>query len=87
MGDAGLQKIESINRRLAPALIFAAVTVWFFQTFIMGSDMFWHLAAGRDICERGAVPTTDPFSHTFGGKEWLNHEWLTDVIFWTTRVR
>ncbi|MCH8840591.1 MAG: hypothetical protein IH831_07950, partial [Planctomycetes bacterium] len=82
MGDAGLQKIESINRKLAPALIFAAVSVWFFQTFIMGSDLFWHLAAGRDIWQRGSVPHTDPFSHTFGGREWLNHEWLWDIIYW-----
>ena len=82
MGDAGLQKIESINRRLAPALIFAAVSAWFFQSFIMGSDLFWHLAAGRDIWQRGSVPHSDPFSHTFGGREWLNHEWLWDIIYW-----
>jgi tetratricopeptide (TPR) repeat protein len=82
MGDAGLQNIESINRKLAPALIFAAVSVWFFQTFIMGSDMFWHLAAGRHIWENGAVPQTDPFSFTFGGKPWVNHEWLWDIVYW-----
>jgi len=83
MGDAGLQKIESINRKLAPALIFAAVSAWFFQTFIMGSDLFWHLAAGREICQLGSVPRTDPFSYTFGGKEWVNHEWLWDVVYWS----
>ena len=82
MGEAGLQNIESINRKLAPALIFAAVTAWFFQTFIMGSDLFWHLAAGRNICEQGAVPQTDPFSYTFGGKPWVNHEWLWDIVYW-----
>ena len=82
MDDAGLQKIESINRKLAPALIFAAVSAWFFQVFIMGSDLFWHLAAGREICQLGSVPWTDPFSYTFGGKEWVNHEWLWDVVYW-----
>lgn len=82
MNDAGLQKINAINRRLAPALIFAATSAWFFQAFIMGSDLFWHLASGRDIWERGGVPQTDPFSYTFGGREWANHEWLWDVIYW-----
>jgi len=82
MGEASLQNIESINRRLAPALILAAVSAWFFQTFIMGSDLFWHLAAGRDIWQNGAVPQTDPYSYTFGGKPWVNHEWLWDIIYW-----
>ncbi len=83
MGEAGLQNIESINRKLAPALILAAVSAWFFRTFIMGSDLFWHLAAGRNICEQGRVPQTDPFSYTFGGKPWVNHEWLWDIIYWS----
>ena len=75
--------LETINRRvLAPLVIFAAVSALFFQQFIMGSDMFWHLAAGRNIWETGTVPSTDVFSHSFAGKEWLNHEWLWDVIHW-----
>lgn len=82
MEDTQSQSLDTVNRVLAPAAIFAAVTAWFFQQFIMGSDLFWHLAAGRDIWERGAVPRTDPFSHTFGGKPWTNHEWLWDVIYW-----
>jgi tetratricopeptide (TPR) repeat protein len=82
MNDAGLEKIDAINQKLAPALIFAAVSAWFFQAFIMGSDLFWHLASGRDIWQRGGVPSTDPFSYTFGGQEWANHEWLWDVIYW-----
>lgn len=83
MDEPQPQSLETINRRvLAPAVIFGAVTAWLFQTFIMGSDLFWHLAAGRDIWERGEVPSTDPFSHTFGGEHWTNHEWLWDCIYW-----
>lgn len=83
MEEPQSDSLEKFNRSLlAPAAIFAAVTAWFFQQFIMGSDLFWHLAAGRDIWERGAVPRTDPFSHTYGGKEWTNHEWLWDVLYW-----
>ena len=83
MEEPQSQSLETINRRIiAPAVIFGAVSAWFFQTFIMGSDLFWHLAAGRNIVENGSVPSTDPFSHSFAGKEWLNHEWLWDVIYW-----
>ena len=83
MEEPQSQSLETINRRvIGPAVIFGAVTAWLFQTFIMGSDLFWHLAAGRDIWERGEVPRTDPFSHTFGGQHWTNHEWLWDCIYW-----
>lgn len=82
MNEAALQQIDSFTRKLAPVVIFAAVTAWFFRTFIMCSDLFWHLAAGRDIWERGHVPQTDPFSYTFGGRHWANHEWLWDAIYW-----
>lgn len=43
-------------------------------------DTFWHIAAGRWIWVHGAVPTTDPFSHTLAGAPWVAHEWLAELI-------
>ncbi|MEO8247168.1 MAG: hypothetical protein ABI622_08640 [Chloroflexota bacterium] len=43
------------------------------------ADYFWHLATGHLIAERGAVPSTDPFSFTWGGP-WVAHEWLGEVL-------
>ena len=43
------------------------------------ADYFWHLATGRLIAERGAVPATDPFSFTWGGP-WVAHEWLGQLV-------
>jgi hypothetical protein len=45
-------------------------------------DLWWHLATGRFIVQHGAVPHTDPFSYTIAGKEWIAHEWLTDVLLY-----
>ncbi|MGM0440865.1 MAG: hypothetical protein ACQEQC_00355 [Elusimicrobiota bacterium] len=45
-------------------------------------DLFWHLKTGEEIAAEGFV-SNDPFSWTFPGKEWLNHEWLTQFIFYT----
>jgi hypothetical protein len=37
---------------------------------------------GRLITAEGAVPSVDRLSYTFEGQEWMNHEWLWDVVFW-----
>ena len=42
-------------------------------------DTFWHLRTGEGILDHRAVPFTDPFSFTFGGKAWHVHEWLGEV--------
>jgi tetratricopeptide (TPR) repeat protein len=75
----------SVWRSLQPALAVAGAlltaSAWF-QPSVAGSDLWWHLASGREIWSRGAPPTTDPFSYTFAGREWLNHEWLWDFLYW-----
>jgi hypothetical protein len=43
------------------------------------SDTWWHLATGRLIAERGAVPIADPFSFTAAGAPWINRQWLFDL--------
>ena len=43
-------------------------------------DCWTHLAAGRTICEEWAVPRQDPFSWTYEGAEWVDHEWLFQVV-------
>ena len=45
------------------------------------SDYWWHLATGNWILDHHHVPTTDPFSWTHGGEEWVAHEWLAAVLF------
>lgn len=45
-------------------------------------DLWWHLRAGQFILETGAIPHSDPFSFTAQGKEWITHEWLSEVILY-----
>jgi hypothetical protein len=45
------------------------------------TDTWWHLATGRWILDNRAIPTTDPFSWTAQGKEWVAHEWATEALF------
>ena len=61
------------------AALLGAAAWW--QPSVAGSDLWWHLASGRQIWRTG-IPSTDEFSWTFAGKRWMNHEWLWDVAYW-----
>lgn len=43
-------------------------------------DYWWHLAMGNLILDHHRVPTSDPFSWTYAGKNWVVDEWLAEVI-------
>lgn len=46
---------------------------------ITDPDFWWHLSAGQYMLENATVPHVDPFSFTTRGKEWITHEWLSEV--------
>ncbi|HET7576069.1 MAG TPA: hypothetical protein VFK19_05815 [Sphingomicrobium sp.] len=43
-------------------------------------DVSWHIATGQWILDHRAIPRTDPFSYTWGGKPWVPIEWLAEVM-------
>lgn len=44
------------------------------------ADTLWHIKAGSIMLEQRGLLSHDIFSHTAGGKAWLAHEWLSEVI-------
>ncbi|GAA4001820.1 hypothetical protein GCM10022211_11150 [Sphingomonas humi] len=74
----GLDAYASALQAALP-LLFAFMIAFLAQIFLDG-DTGWHLGAGKWIVAHGAVPTTDPFSHTMPGKAWTAHEWLAEVV-------
>ncbi len=51
------------------------------------SDPATHVATGGWILDNRAIPRTDPFSATHGGRSWFAHEWLADVLWaWAYRA-
>ena len=45
-------------------------------------DFWWHLRTGRLIFETRGIPHADIFSSTFAGREWVAHEWLSEVLMY-----
>lgn len=60
----------------------AVLFLSFGYTEMAGSDLWWHLAAGREILSRGSIFLVDPWSYTAAGEPWKNHEWLADIIYY-----
>jgi len=45
-------------------------------------DIWLHLKTGEYIVQHKAIPQIDIFSSTISGKEWIDHSWLVQVIFY-----
>ena len=50
---------------------------------ISDGDFWLHLRMGELMVEDGIFPRTDVLSFTNEGKEWINHEWLPQIIFYS----
>ena len=49
----------------------------------MQPDTWWHLRTGADILHSHRVSLIDAYSHTAFGMPWPNHEWLSQVVFYS----
>ncbi len=65
-----------------PEVILLGLAFWVGIGMIRDFDIWWHLAAGREIVQTGIIPTVDSWSHTVAGKDWFAHEWLTEILFY-----
>lgn len=72
MTEARAQKILPI----ALALLFSLAAI----APVRNYDFFWHLATGRWIVEHQALPQTDPFAIASDKHDWINGEWLFEVV-------
>ena len=43
-------------------------------------DIWWHLAAGREMVRTGALLRTDPFSIDAAGRSWPDVHWLFQLV-------
>lgn len=64
-----------IGAILIPAVLGSSATIF------NDGDVSWHIATGRWILDHRAIPHTDPFSFTWGGRPWVPFEWLSEVLF------
>lgn len=69
-------------QRWLPVALFAALTLTALAP-IRSYDFFWHLATGRWVTEHSALPLFDPFGVASDRTEWINGEWLWQILAFT----
>ena len=62
------------------ALVLAAAALTSSVMVTTDPDLWGHLTFGAATLEAGAVSQLDPYSYTAYGQQWINHEWLAEVI-------
>jgi len=68
-------------------LVFAAVAIAAFVIMlgpIADGDIYWHLAAGREILQRGELLRVDPFTLSAAGRPWVDVHWLFQLGAYVT---
>jgi hypothetical protein len=75
------------KRKLFAAIAVGAAAALFFAYPISDGDIFWHLAAGREIVRTHAVPHTDPFAFTSRDFAWVDLHWLFQVAMFGLQAR
>lgn len=75
-------------QKIALVLFFIFLFLLFTHTLTsINQDIGRHLASGKLIWETGQVYKTNTFSYTEPDQRFINHHWLTEVVFyWIGRV-
>ena len=68
-------------RLLVLILLFALIVISQLNT-IVDSDLWCHFKTGEYILKNFNIPQTDIFSYTLENQPWVDHEWLSQVIFY-----
>lgn len=71
-----------LDWRAAPVfLAFSAAVASFTLAFLWNTDVWWYLASGAEILDRGSVPSHDVFVYSLPEPApWLTHSWLWTVL-------
>jgi hypothetical protein len=71
-------------QRLILILVITAASLAAGMSRIHDLDFWWHLQAGHLIAITHSIPHIDVFSYTAFGHEYIDHEWLFQLILYAT---
>src|SRR5215472_13567063 len=63
------------------SLLVMAMFQWCWKA-IGEHDIWWHMLNARHLLQHHAFTRVDMYSFTAAGSPWLDHEWLSEIVFY-----
>jgi hypothetical protein len=67
--------------RRSIGFLIACIAIYILSPTVADPDLWGHVRFGQDTMAEGSIPRVDPYSYMSAGTEWINHEWLSEVLF------
>lgn len=69
-------------REAAVVALVLSLALYRFTVTVADPDLWGHIKFGEVVWNAGRVGLPDPFSYLTHGRQWMNHEWLSEVVFY-----
>ena len=79
--ERGFLALEKTLNLLIRILVYSSV-FYFFSFVTADTDLWGHIKFGKDLWDAMAFQRVDIYSYTAFGSEWINHEWLSELIMY-----
>ena len=56
--------------------------IYFFSFITADTDLWGHIQFGKDIWTSKGLNRFDIYSYTAYGREWINHEWISELVMY-----
>jgi len=77
--ERGLHDFEKTSNLLIRILVYSSA-FYFFSYVTADTDLWGHIKFGEDLWAAKSLHRFDIYSYTAFGAEWINHEWLAELI-------
>ncbi|MBL7224784.1 MAG: hypothetical protein ISS59_01505 [Desulfobacteraceae bacterium] len=77
--ERGLHALEKTFNLLIRILVYSSA-FYFFSFVTADTDLWGHIKFGKDMWDAMAFQRVDIYSYTAFGSEWINHEWLSELV-------
>jgi hypothetical protein len=73
--------VSSVWWSRSVVILMLAIAFFLLVPAVADPDLWGHIRFGQLTWAAGSMVREDPFSYLTAGYEWVNHEWLSEVVF------
>ena len=67
---------------IATIAVVLSLAFYRFAQTVADPDLWGHIKFGETVWKAGTLALPDPFSYLTAGRQWVNHEWLSEIVFY-----